>query len=427
MYNECISKDSEEANMDISERVEYFLELMSCSQNIGYWCFDMDRNLLRSTSPYRDEQTFVRLVFGDEATFAKIKALGEAMHTPVISYNDIDLCSAFVFEYQDDALYRLHILGPLYQSDISVESIEKELDRHYMSSRFRRRAINMLAGQPVLSATRFWPYVQMLHFAVNEEKIGFDVFRYTNTKEKKPQKKNSLIPDEPINEHSSDHAGVYQTQQDLFGKIERGDLNYAGALNHAVSKASYGAQKFGNPNEKAYAYAIKFITLSVAAAIRGGLSPVIAYSVGDYYETQIAGVKSTAERKHILDTMYADFINRVHKLKKRADISKPIQVCCDYIDMHIYDTIELEQLGKMIGYTKYYLSRKFKQEMGMSIWDYINERKVEEAKVLLADPAMTIQDVSDKLNYCSRSYFSEVFEAVTGMWPSNYRAIELKM
>ena len=95
--------------------------------------------------------------------------------------------------------------------------------------------------------------------------------------------------------------------------------------------------------------------------------------------------------------------------------------------MHIYDTIELEQLGKMIGYTKYYLSRKFKQEMGMSIWDYINERKVEEAKVLLADPTLTIQDVSDKLNYCSRSYFSEVFESVTGMWPSNYRAIELKM
>ena len=43
MYNECISKNSEEANMDISERVEYFLELMSCSQNIGYWCFDTDQ------------------------------------------------------------------------------------------------------------------------------------------------------------------------------------------------------------------------------------------------------------------------------------------------------------------------------------------------------------------------------------------------
>ena len=251
--------------MDISERVEYFLELMSCSQNIGYWCFDTDRRLLRSTSPYQDERTFVRLVFGDDASFAKIKALGEAMRTPVIAYNDIELCSAFVFEYKDAALYRLHILGPLYQSDITVDSIEKELDRHYMSSRFRRRALNMLAGQPVLSATRFWPYVQMLHFAVNEEKIGIEAFRYTTAKEKKPQKKNSLVPDESSNEHSSDHAGVYQTQQELFGKIERGDLNYAGALNHAVSKASYGAKNFGNPNEKAYTYAIKFITLSVAA------------------------------------------------------------------------------------------------------------------------------------------------------------------
>ena len=129
--------------MDISERVDYFLELMSCSQNIGYWCFDMDRHLLRSTSPYQDEKTFVRLVFGDDATFAKVKALGEAIRTPVISYNDIDLCSAFVFEYSDAALCRMHILGPLYQSDITVDSIEKELDRHYMSSRFRRRAIHI--------------------------------------------------------------------------------------------------------------------------------------------------------------------------------------------------------------------------------------------------------------------------------------------
>ena len=78
-------------------------------------------------------------------------------------------------------------------------------------------------------------------------------------------------------------------------------------------------------------------------------------------------------------------------------------------------------MGRVIGYTKYYLSRKFKQEMGVSIWDYINERKVEEAKLLLADPNLTIQDVADKLNYCSRSYFSEVFKNCTGQWPSAYR------
>lgn len=413
--------------MELSERVDFFLDLMSCSQNIGYWCYAPDRTLLRSTSPYQEERTFERLVFGDDAKFAELKSLGEEAKTPVICYNGVDLAWATIFEYEEDRVARLHILGPLYTSDMAVSTIEKELDRHYMSQRFRRRAVSMLAGQPVLSATRFWPYVQMLHFAVNEEKVGVEAFRYANFGEKKQPKKKSLIPEETPESQENEHAGVYQTQKELFSKIENGDLNYAAALNNAVSKASFGARQYGSPSDKANAYAIKYITLSVDAAIRGGLAPVIAYSVGDYYETQIAKAKSLAEKKHILDTMYADFVQRVHKLKQRKDLSAPIRTACDYIGLHLYETIELEQMGKVIGYTKYYLSRKFKQEMGVSIWDYINERKVDEAKRLLADPMMTIQDVSDKLNYCSRSYFSEVFKNCTGMWPSSYRTDILHM
>lgn len=408
--------------MERSERIDYFLELMSCSQNIGYWRFDAGTFALEtSTSPYRDEKTFIRLAFGDEKRFADIRAYGEAENLPLISNNNIDLSWATIFEVENGAVKKLHILGPLYTSDISAAVIEKELDRHYMSQRFRRRAITMLAGQPVLSATRFWPYVLMLHYAVNEEKVGIDAFRYDTSNAPNAKKKPSLIPDEAAQTNTAVHAGVYQTQSELFSKIERGDIHYASALNNAVSKASYGTSSFDSPSEKANAYAIKFITLSVQAAIRGGLAPVIAYSVGDYYETQIAQSRSLAEKKNILDKMFEDFVHRVHKLKQRQDISAPIRTCCDYISLHIYDPIELDQMGRVIGYTKYYLSRKFKQEMGVSIWDYINERKVEEAKLLLADPNLTIQDVADKLNYCSRSYFSEVFKNCTGQWPSAYR------
>ena len=413
--------------MEPQERIEYFLELMSCSQNIAYWCFDAETwEMERSTSAYLDEKTFVRLAFGDKAHFESIRAYGEQNNLPLISYNGVDLCWATVFGYKDGKVNKLHILGPLYTSDISVSMIERELDKHYMSTRFRRRAITMLAGQPVLSATRFWPYVQMLHYAVNGEKVGVDAFRYDSSNAPKPKKKN-LVEEESAGIETGAHAGVYQTQTELFSKIEQGDLNYSAAMNNAVSKASYGTSQFGTPGDKINAYAIKFITLSVQAAIRGGVAPVIAYSVGDYYETQIAATKSLAEKKRLLDTMFNDFVTRVHNLKARSDVSSPIRVCCDYIGLHLYDEIELEQIGRVVGYTKYYLSRKFKQEMGVSIWDYINERKIEEAKLLLADPNLTIQNVSDKLNYCSRSYFSEVFKNCTGMWPSSYRQNELHM
>ncbi len=413
--------------MELQERIDFFLELMSCSQNLAYWRFNASTwEVEQSTSAYTEEKTFVRLAFGDTAHFESMRAYGEENNLPLISHNGVDLCWATVFETENGQVRKLHIIGPLYTSDISVAMLERELDRHYMSTRFRRRALTMLAAQPVLSATRFWPYVQMLQYAVNGEKVGVDAFRYDSSNQPK-QKKKSPVPEEEAEIRTDVHAGVYQTQTELFSKIEQGDLNYSGALNNAISKASYGSSKYNTPGDKANAYAVKFITLSVQAAIRGGVAPVIAYSVGDYYETQIAAAKTQSEKKHLMDTMFNDFVMRVHKLKARNDVSSAIRVCCDYIGLHLHDEIELEQIGKVVGYTKYYLSRKFKQEMGMSIWDYINERKVEEAKLLLADPNLTIQDVSDKLNYCSRSYFSEVFKNCTGMWPSSYRQSELHM
>ena len=408
--------------MELKEKINFFVELMTCSQQIGYWCFDTDWKL-EYTSNTNSDPAFMRVVFGSEERQAAIIQYGQDSPYPLICYNPIGAVWAVIFEKDEETIRHFHILGPLYHSDIDVNVIEKELDRHYLANRFRRRALNILAGLPVLSATRFWPYVQMLHYCVWGEKVGFETFRFARDEKatSKPKKQ------EEQEEKAEVHAGVYATQMELFSKIENGDINYAQALNNAISKASYGEAHYGSPIDKANSYAIKFITLSVQAAIRGGLAPVIAYSVGDNYETAVAEAKTVADKKHVLDSMFVDFVNRVHHIQARSNVSKPIRTCCDYIDLHIYEQISLEEMGKVVGYTKYYLSRKFKQEMGISIWDYINECKVEQAKILLSDPTLTIQDVSDKLNYCSRSYFSEVFQACTGMWPSNYRAIELKM
>ena len=244
------------------------------------------------------------------------------------------------------------------------------------------------------------------------------------------EKKSRVLTEKLTTLAGRSEAGQLRRNISIADRIKAGNeqIYYIlDALNDAISKASYGEGHFHTPAEKVNTYAIKFITLAVQAAIRGGVAPVIAYSVGDNYEAAVAAAKTTADKKHLMDTMFIDFVNRVRHIKGRTDISKPIRTCCDYIQLHIYEQIKLEDIGKLVGYTKYYLSRKFKAEMGISIWDYINECKVEEAKSLLMDPTLTIQDVSDRLNYCSRSYFSEVFQSCTGMWPSNYRAIELKM
>ena len=155
--------------MNLEEKISFFVELMTCSQPITYWCFDKDWTLLRTTNINQD---------GAEGQHASIQKYGEEGNEPLISYNKIGAAWATIFEKEGDTVRHYHILGPLYNSDIDVSVIEKEMDRHYVANRFRRRAVNILAGLPVLSATRFWPYVQMLHYCVWGEKVGFDTFSH---------------------------------------------------------------------------------------------------------------------------------------------------------------------------------------------------------------------------------------------------------
>lgn len=409
--------------MELPEKIEFFLSMMSCFQDIDYWQLDKDFNVLFSSCEQAD--IVKRILFEDQARNQSLLEYGRTHDKPLVSSKELGLIWGTVFEKADGEVVRLHVLGPVCNSELSIPQIEQVVDRQYTPMRFRRKLINLFSRLPILSAPRFYPFLQMLHFCITEEKITFSEIAH----EKLKPSNAAVAPELPDEEERSNarHQGVYAAEQELFKMIEDGNINYAHAMNNAALKASYGDAKYQDPQQKIRAVGVTFITLSIRAAIRGGLPPATAYAVGDYYESAIAECTNMTEQKHILDTMFHDFVLRVHKCKENTSISKPIQVCCDYIDMHIYEKIELETLAATVGYTKYYLTRKFKTELGVSIWDYVNKRKVEQAKVLLANPEYTIQDISDMLGYCSRSYFSEVFQTHTGSWPSDYRTDELMM
>ena len=83
------------------------------------------------------------------------------------------------------------------------------------------------------------------------------------------------------------------------------------------------------------------------------------------------------------NTKYSDvFIHRVQLCKTNSGVSSEIQACCDYI--HI--------------------------------------KKMEYAKALLRDKRMSIQDVSERLGYCLRSCFLEMFRRYVKLSPSEYLA-----
>lgn len=68
-----------------------------------------------------------------------------------------------------------------------------------------------------------------------------------------------------------------------------------------------------------------------------------------------------------------------------------------------------------------YLSRKFKEETGESLTDFILKEKTEEAKRLLRYSDKSLTAIGSYLGFSSTSHFSRVFKTYVGSTPSEYR------
>lgn len=120
--------------------------------------------------------------------------------------------------------------------------------------------------------------------------------------------------------------------------------------------------------------------------------------------------------------MLADYVYRVQKSKEKSNISAPIQNACAYIKSHITEALSIHVLARRSGYSEYYFSHKFKEELGISVNDYILKEKIAEAKLLLSGTTDNIQAISDNLSFSNRSYFYTCFQKLVGMSPSEYRS-----
>ncbi|MDR1683483.1 MAG: helix-turn-helix domain-containing protein, partial [Candidatus Symbiothrix sp.] len=71
--------------------------------------------------------------------------------------------------------------------------------------------------------------------------------------------------------------------------------------------------------------------------------------------------------------------------------------------------------------TPKYLSRIIKQNTGKSAHEWLDDYVMLEAKALLKSTNMTIQQISDELNFPSQSFFGKFFKREEGISPRAYK------
>ena len=79
------------------------------------------------------------------------------------------------------------------------------------------------------------------------------------------------------------------------------------------------------------------------------------------------------------------------------------------------------EIADAAGVSEDYLSRVFRQELGLSPWEYLNRYRVLQATQQLRHTSDPVGHVARQVGFKDPAYFSRVFRKLTGQSPSAYR------
>ncbi|HIT89682.1 MAG TPA: helix-turn-helix transcriptional regulator [Candidatus Merdenecus merdavium] len=408
--------------MFIKERLKLLEEFLCCCHEIYFWIYDTSLKL--QDSSYQNP-LILDAIFSASKCKTYLWDYIQSHTLPVFLYDQESLMWIAVMEKNtlDESIQQIHIMGPFFINESALPELKKQIRQKSISIKMQREAEKILETIPTISSSNLFQYTLMLEYCVNGHHITIDqIHHQQNDSETFFGRVDGNS--EAETSHTSLHLGVNTIERRMLTMIEDGNLNYSSVLESAAL-ISNGVQMKGNTSlRRGKNSSIIFITLASRAAIKGGLPPATAYNLCDFYTDMVENSKTMSELANLNHTMYDDFIRRVHSIKRAKEemsLSTPILTCCDYIKMHVCEKISVSSLAKLVGYAEYYLTKKFKKETGLSINEYINQKKIEHAKLLLSASDHNIQDISQELNYSSRSYFTRVFQEQTGLSPSEYR------
>lgn len=94
-----------------------------------------------------------------------------------------------------------------------------------------------------------------------------------------------------------------------------------------------------------------------------------------------------------------------------------------YIRKHLNEAIELEKLAEISCLSKDHFIRLFKKELGTTPLQYINQKKIEKAQLLLITEELAVKEIAFQLAFDDYSYFSRLFKKTTGVTPQEYRRL----
>jgi two-component system response regulator YesN len=109
------------------------------------------------------------------------------------------------------------------------------------------------------------------------------------------------------------------------------------------------------------------------------------------------------------------------KESEKDNTLQAVYAVSEYIQNHFKEKVTIEDIAASVHLNGSYTSHLFRKTFGYTITDYLTYVRLENAKIVLADPTSNINDAAVESGFSDVSYFSRVFKKIEGISPREYK------
>ncbi len=212
----------------------------------------------------------------------------------------------------------------------------------------------------------------------------------------------------------------YEIENKLLHAIARGDPHLLKKVMEEFKEVSWPYRHPNAPVRSMKNLSFSHNTLFRKAAESAGVHPLYLDSVSGKFAIQIEQAQSIGELESLYEEIPQAYCKMVRELALAA-LPPLMREAVTSIRFNIDQPLSLSHLADTLGVHPSYLSRAFKKELGVTLTDYINKLRIEEAKYLLDHGDTSVTEAALSVGYNDPNYFSKVFTRLEHMTPQEYR------
>jgi len=214
-----------------------------------------------------------------------------------------------------------------------------------------------------------------------------------------------------------------ESERELIGKVKIGDRTGAKEILNSI----LGTILFHNPGDLGVfkARLLELLSILSRSAVEGGVDIDVMLEKNLAYVNKVMEIDNQENLCVWISTALNEFIELVYSSQDAKKVTQ-IRPAVNYIDANYDKPITLAEIAKASHLSVSRLAHVFKEQMGITLIDYLTSVRIERAKQLLLATDQNCTEICFQVGYNNQSYFTRTFKELVGTTPRQFRLRNLR-